>query len=144
MNIEIDNPSSFRVFSECVGLEGLLSLIKTESERYALQNGRVFQTTAEELSAFLGINILMGIHKLPSMKVYWSVEIGLGNPLIQMAMTRAGFLEIPPKDSDRYDCAWKLRPLSDVKPHAPVHEKQADQMGFQILLSLRIQIWLPV
>ena len=52
------------------------------------------ETIEAEISAFLGINILMGIHKLPSMKDYWSVEEGLGNILIQNTMTRSRFLEI--------------------------------------------------
>ena len=60
------------------------------------------------------------------MKSYWSVDEGLGNSLIQKAMTRARFLEIfqkihfadnhkelPPKESEEYDRAWKLRPLFD-------------------------------
>ena len=81
LNIVFENPSPLQIFSETVGL-GLITLIKTESERYA------------EQSAFLGINILMGIHKLPSMKDYWSVEEGLGNILIQNTMTRSRFLEI--------------------------------------------------
>ena len=59
-----------QVFAKMVGLEGLLLLLKTESERYAEQNGRMFQTTLEELCAFLGINILMRIHKLPKMRDY--------------------------------------------------------------------------
>ena len=37
-----------KVFAKTVGLEGLLFLLKTESERYTKQNGRMFQTTLEE------------------------------------------------------------------------------------------------
>ena len=94
VNIDVQDPSPMQVFAKTVGLEGLLSLLKTESERYAEQNGRMFQTTLEELCAFLGINILMGIHKLPKMRDYWSVDEGLGNTLIQKMMTRDRFLEI--------------------------------------------------
>ena len=84
----------------------------------------MFQTTLEELCAFLGINILMGIHKLPKMRDYWSVDEGLGNTLIQKMMTRDRFLEIlqnlhfvdnlqklPPKESQSLDRAWTLRPF---------------------------------
>ena len=98
--------------------------MKTESERYAAQNGREFKISEEELCDFLGVSILMGINKLPTIKSYWSVNEGLGNSVIQTAMARGRFLEIlenihfadnhkelPPKDSDEYDCAWKLRPL---------------------------------
>ena len=126
VNIDVQYPSPMQVFAKTVGLEGLLSLLKTESERYAEQNGRMFQTTLEELCAFLGINILIGIHKLPKMRDYWSIDEGLGNFLIQKTMTRNRFLEIlqnlhfaynlqklPPKESERFDCAWKLRPFLD-------------------------------
>ena len=54
----------------------------------------MFQTTLEELCAFLGINILMGIHKLPKMRDYWSVDEGLSSTFIQKTMTRDIFLEI--------------------------------------------------
>ena len=126
VNITLENPSPLQVFAETIGLEGLLTLIKIESERYAEQNGRVYQTTIDELAAFLGINTLMGINCLLAIKDYWSVEDGLGNPLIQKAMTRSQFFEILqnihfsdnlqnllPRDSEQYDCTWKLRPLFD-------------------------------
>ena len=47
LNIEIENVSPIQVFSKIVGLERLLLLIKKESERYAEQNRRMFQTTSE-------------------------------------------------------------------------------------------------
>ena len=124
VNIDVQDPSPMQVLAKTVGLEGLLLLLKTESERYAEQNGRMFQTTLEELCAFLGINILMGIHKLPKMRDYWSADEGLGNTLIQKTTTRDRFLEIlqnlhfadklkklPPKESESFDRAWKLRPF---------------------------------
>ena len=101
-------------------------MIKVESERYAAQNGRVFQTTNNELAAFLSINILMGINRLPTIKDFWPVKEGLGNPLIQKVMKRVRFWEIfqnmhfadnlqnlPPRNREQYDRAWKLRPLFD-------------------------------
>ena len=94
MEVEKAIQKKTEVFGKTVGLEGLLLLSKTESERYAEQNGRMFQTTLEELCAFLGINILMGIHKLPKMRDYWSVDEGLGNTLILKTTTRDQFLDI--------------------------------------------------
>ena len=88
VNIDVQDLSPMKVFAKTVGLEGLLSLLKTELKRYAEQNGTMFQTTLEELCAFLRINILMGIHKLSKMRDYWSVDEGLGNTLIQKMMTR--------------------------------------------------------
>ena len=94
VNTDVQDPSPVQVFAKTVGLEGLLSLSKTELGRYAEQNGRMSQTTLKELCAFPGINILMGIHKLHKMRDYWSVDEGLGNTLIQKMMTRDRFLEI--------------------------------------------------
>ena len=48
VNIEVQDPSPMQVFAKTMGLEGLLSLLKTESERYTKQNGKMFQTTWEE------------------------------------------------------------------------------------------------
>ena len=48
VNIDGQDPSPMQVFAKMVSLEGLLSLLKTESERYAEQNGRIFQTRLEE------------------------------------------------------------------------------------------------
>ena len=116
VNMQTKNVTPFEAFSRCIGLPGLLSAMKIESERYAAQNGRQFQISKEEFCAFLGVNLLMGINKLPIMKSYWSVDEGLGNSLIQKARTRARFLEIlqniyfadnhkelPPKESEEYD-----------------------------------------
>ena len=94
VNMQTENVTSFEAFSKCIGHPGLLSTVKLESERYAAQNGGQFQISEEEFCAFLGVNILMGINKLPTMKSYWSVDKGLGNSLIQKGMTRARFLEI--------------------------------------------------
>ena len=85
--------------------------------------------------AFFETNILMGIHKLPKMRDYWSVDEGLGNNLIQKTMTRDWFLEIlqnlhfadnlqklPPRESESFDRAWKLRPFFD---HLMKHLQEA-------------------
>ena len=124
--MQTENVTPFEAFSKCIGLPGLLSMMKIESERYAAQNGRQLQISEEKFCAFLGINLLMGIIKLPAMKIDWPVDEGLGNSLVQKAMTRARFLELLqnihfgdnhkellPKESEEYDRAWKLRPLFD-------------------------------
>ena len=126
VNMQTENVTPFEAFSKCIGHPGLLSMMKIESERYTAQNGRQFQITEEELCAFLGVNLLMRINKLPTMKSYWSIDEGLGNSLIRKATKRAQFLEIlqnihfpdshkelPPNESEEYDYAWKLRPLFD-------------------------------
>ena len=126
VNMQTENLTPFEAFSKCIGLPGLFFMMKIESERCVVMNGRQFQISEEEFCPFLGVNLLMGINKLPSMKNCWSVDEGLGNSLIQKAMTRARFLEIlqnihfpdnhkelPPKESEEYGRAWKLSSLFD-------------------------------
>ena len=97
--------SSFQVFTETIGLQGLPTLIRIESDSYA-------DKPTAELAAFVEINLL------PALKGYWSVEEGLGIPLIQKVMTRVQFREIfqnvhfadtlqklPPRDGKQCDRA---------------------------------------
>ena len=43
VNMQTENVTSFEAFSQCIGLPGLLFMMKIESERYAAQNGGQFQ-----------------------------------------------------------------------------------------------------
>ena len=117
VNMQTENVNPFEGFSKCIGPPGLLSMMKIESERYAAQNRRQFQISEEEFCAFLGVNLLMGINKLPAMKSYWSVDEGLGNSLIQKAMTRARFLEI-----------LQNIHFADKHNHFDYHQKKARSM----------------
>ena len=116
--------SNYSINLKSNGLQGLLSILKIESERYANQNGRAREVSEDEFSAFLGIYILMGIHKLPSIKSL--VDGGLWNPLIPKTMTGTRFMEnlrnihltdnfqkLSSKDNMKYDRVWKMRPLLD-------------------------------
>ena len=42
VNIQVENTTPYNVFTKCIGLPGLLSMMKMESERRAAQNGREF------------------------------------------------------------------------------------------------------
>jgi len=81
--------------------------------------------TKDELLIFLGINILMGIKKLPSYYYwnYWSYNKKLNDPFISslMSVVRFGFIlsnlhisdnstELK-QDEPNYDKLYKLRPL---------------------------------
>ena len=68
VNMKTENVTPFEAFSKCIDLPGLLSMMKIESERYTAQNGRQFQILEEEFCAFSGVNLLMGINKLSTMK----------------------------------------------------------------------------
>ena len=52
VNMQTENVTPFEAFSKCIGLSGLLSMVKIESERYAAQNGRQFQILGEEFALF--------------------------------------------------------------------------------------------
>ena len=47
VNIQVENTTPYDVFTKCIGLPGLLSMIKMESERHAAQNGREFNISEE-------------------------------------------------------------------------------------------------
>ena len=57
-------------FPLVTGLDELLELIAEKSNLHAHQNGRNFTVTKEELKAFLGINFVMAINKLPTIAEY--------------------------------------------------------------------------
>ena len=65
--------SPIEIFSLVTGLEELIESIVEQSNLYAHQNGINFTVTKEELKAFLGINFVMAINKLPTVAEYWTV-----------------------------------------------------------------------
>ena len=86
--------SPIEIFSLVTGLEELLELIAEQPNLYAHQNGKNFTVTKEELKAFLGINFVMAINKLPTIAEYWRVDNLIGNDGIQNTMIRNHFCEI--------------------------------------------------
>ena len=61
-----------------------VDVITNETNRYAGQcistkpDAEWYETTSEEMRAYLGLVIIMGIHRLPSLKHYWSADPILG------------------------------------------------------------------
>ena len=49
--------------------------IVTETDRFAKQKGCNFETTQDKMKAFVGINFIMGINKLPSLEDYWLTDM---------------------------------------------------------------------
>ena len=116
--------SPIKIFSLVTGPEVLLVdsevLIVEQSNLYAHQNGRNFTITKEELKAFLGINFVIAINKLPTIAEYWGVENLIGNDGIQNTMTQNYFCEIlqnlhfaDNRKDDKTDKAFKIRPVID-------------------------------
>lgn len=81
----------------------MLDLIVTETNQYHDQQataeptkhkGKWSLVTREEMEAFLGIIILMGIVKLPKLKMYWSNDILVCQERISSVMSQTRFLQI--------------------------------------------------
>ena len=59
--VDLDHGSTpFNTFQTVTGLNELLEIIVTETNRYAIQKGHNFESTKDEMKAFLGINVLYG------------------------------------------------------------------------------------
>ena len=74
-----EHHTPFDIFSAVTDIENLIKLIVVESNLYAQQKGREFQTNEQEMRAFLGINYVMSINKLPTIKSYWECGQYVGN-----------------------------------------------------------------
>ena len=110
-------------------------LLAEETNRYASQrlvqrpDNKWHPTTPEEIKAFLGVNIIMGIDQKPAIPHYWSTDPYLGNPGIQSVFPRERFEalnrylhlndseQMPGCDDAAYDPLYKIRPLIDNCQH---------------------------
>ena len=119
-NAEIN---AYKVFEKTCDFDSLVDLIVEQSELYMEQKGIPFQTDAQEICAFLGMNLVMGYHVVPSLKDYWSTEPDLQVPFIANVMPRKRFEmirgalhfsnneEMLPRTDPDFDRAFKVRPL---------------------------------
>jgi hypothetical protein len=83
-------------------------------------------TTKEEIKAFFGLLIIMGIHLLPHLSNYWSSDPILGIEAVSKVMTLKRYKKLVetlhlndnylavPKGEKAYDKLHKLRPLIDA------------------------------
>ena len=66
-----------------------------QTNLYAIQKGKKFSLfTEQELLGFVGINFVMGYHKLPSWTYYWKNDNDLSVPVISQTMPRNRFASI--------------------------------------------------
>ena len=131
INFELpDNPTLFNFFSAFVG-DDLLEQIVNETNLYARQKfadsparlAKFQPVTLGEIKAFIGINIIMGMVRQPSLNSYWSSDDFFGNVGIKKVMPRNRFQEINNflhfNDSSRevargnpgHDRLFKVRPV---------------------------------
>ena len=70
----------------------------------------MFTGSPEEIRAFLGINYIMSILKLPNVKCYWSVDSYLSNDGVRNAMTINLFMNIlqPNETADKFDQVYDI------------------------------------
>ncbi|KAJ8967493.1 hypothetical protein NQ314_002808 [Rhamnusium bicolor] len=70
--------------------ENLLNTLVFQTNLYAVQkhNKNNAPTTIEEIKCFLGINLLMGIKKMPSYRDFWSSSYVLRDQFISSCMSR--------------------------------------------------------
>lgn len=106
----------------------IMSNIVAETNRYAEQNHSKnwSDVTAQEMKAFIGCLIVMGIHQLPALKHYWSSDPFLRVDSVASVMTANRFKKIienlhcnnnetqPPKSDPNYDKLHKIKPLSEL------------------------------
>ena len=121
----LDAASQPYEFFELIWGEDTCQFIADQSNLYAAQKGSNdwVNTNDEEMQSFIGMLIAMGIHKLPSIKDYWSQHALLGVPGITRGMPRKRFLSIlshlhlndnskmPTRDSLQFDKLYKVRTL---------------------------------
>ena len=115
--------SPIEIFSLMTRLEELLELIVEQWNLYAHQNGRKFTTTKEELKAFLGINFVIPINKLPTIAEYWRVDNLIGNDVFttqwfetvlvrSFKIFKIYILQITERTT-KTDEAFKMKPVID-------------------------------
>ncbi|KAG8269740.1 hypothetical protein J6590_108806 [Homalodisca vitripennis] len=113
---------SFSLFLD----QDILMHIVSQSNLYANQSNNFnLNLTVDELKCFLGILIIMGFHKLPSIRLYWSTDPNFHFSRISKLMSLKRFLKIlrflhlndneklPDKGSPDFDKLFKIRPLLD-------------------------------
>lgn len=135
---EHDNMSPYFFFSLFVTVD-MLEEITFQTNLYAEQefqktSKRYTHTNIEEIKVFLGINLLMGIKRLPSYRDYWSTDEDLNDPYISklMPVNRFSWLlshihlndnsQLPRRDDPNYDKIFKIRPfITAVKENFQKH-----------------------
>ena len=115
---------TIHTFFEAIYGNDTFDLIVAQTNLYAQQlNANWEETTLDEIKAFLGMLLVIGIHKLPFLWDYWSQNSLLGVPGITKCMPRDCFFAIlkhlhlndnsrmAQRDQPNFDKLYKVRPL---------------------------------
>jgi len=129
IKVAVPNEANERFFFNLIFDPSIIDLVVQETNRYArkkLANERTRldkwkDLIAQELIAYFGMCIIMGINNLPRISMYWSSDSFIGNSGVQNVMTKNRFEEIsqyihfsdssqePPPGDDNYDRLFKVR-----------------------------------
>lgn len=125
-NITTDDHSQLAIFCQLFE-EQTFQTIADQTNEYARQkieqsNDRAWvPTTAVEIKAYFGLLILMGIHSLPRLEMYWSTDERLGVPGVKNVMPLKRFKKLEQylhvvdnNTDDGTDRLYKIRPLLDM------------------------------
>ena len=103
----------------------ILEAIVQQTKLFAAQKGVDLEVYVEELQAFIGLNIAMGLLHLPQVRDYWSTNEILATPWFPSIMSRDRFFKIlrylhlvdsskqKKRGEEGYDILFKVRPLID-------------------------------
>ena len=110
----------FDTFQMVTGMNELVEIIVTGTNRYATQKDRNIETMEDGMKAFLGINLILGINKSPSSEDYWSTDKCIRNEKIQNVMARTRFQSILQNlhfsnnnNDNKTDKMYKIHPVID-------------------------------
>ncbi|RUA04709.1 MAG: hypothetical protein DSY43_05900, partial [Gammaproteobacteria bacterium] len=123
-------PKEVDIFSAFVG-DDLIDLMVAETNHYARQRlstlprrlEKFTEVTREEMRAYIGINIIMGMVRLPSIASYWSTDDFFANTGIKKVMSKNRFEELtcflhfndsaqePARAAPNFDRLYKVRPI---------------------------------
>lgn len=137
----LDDISPYAIFCQIFD-DHIIDHIVFQTNFYATQVGKQFTpTTEDEIRTFLGINLYMGINRLPSYRDYWSSASDLHNVYISNLMSVKRFSWLlnyihfnnnhvqPKRGHSNYDKLYKIRPILNYigenfnklyKPHREV------------------------
>ena len=99
--------------------DNFLDEIAANSIAYACSKGDAnFTTTRDEISAFLGLKILIGIHSLPQVSMLWESDEFVASEGFKKTMPKHRFFTVSkyihlsnPNNEDASDLLCKVRPL---------------------------------
>ncbi|KAF9406028.1 hypothetical protein HW555_013446, partial [Spodoptera exigua] len=103
----------------------LVELLVEQTNIYAAQRKTLHwsPTFVAEMRAYLGVLILMGLHPLPDVNLYWSTDTFYRNPDIAQTFTQKRFKKLtenihlndntkkPARDTPAHDKLYKIRPM---------------------------------